>query len=189
MTQARRHFTQSLELPSDAEIAAWFDSTRDLINAVALRRSLALRDFAATAVCVLSVGVNTVMAHVGDGCAVFREISSSRWIAPSWPHHGEYAATTYFVTDAESLQLRITRIDRAIDSFAVFSDGIERLALDFSVNAPSPRFFDKITAPVRAAPGSGRIRNLSLSLKEYLGSDAVNNRTDDDKSLVVAVTT
>jgi hypothetical protein len=187
MTQARRHIGVSGALPSETEIAAWFDATRDLIAAVAYRRSLQLRDFAATSICVLSTGLQTVIAHVGDGCAVLREVDSKRWIAPSWPRHGEYAATTYFVTDPDALRLQITPINLAIDSFAVFSDGIERLALDFATTEPSHRFFDKISAPVRAATGIGRDRELSNSLKEYLGSAAINSRTDDDKSLVVAV--
>jgi Protein phosphatase 2C len=187
MTQARRHFSTSVELPSDEDIATWFDTTRDLLAAVALRHSQALKDFASTSVSVFSTGSRTVIAHVGDGCAVLREADSGRWIAPSWPQHGEYAATTYFVTDADVLQLRITRIESGVSAFAVFSDGIERLALDFSTQVPSQKFFDKISAPIGVSNCKGRDASLSRSLKAYLGSSAVNNRTDDDKSLVVAV--
>jgi hypothetical protein len=187
MTQARRHFLSFVELPSDAEIATWFDTTRDLIGAVALRHSRELRDFAATSVSVISIGSQTVIAHVGDGCAVLREADSGRWIAPSWPRNGEYAATTYFVTDADELQLRITRVQSGISAFAVFSDGIERLALNFAAREPSQKFFDKIAAPICASPIKGRDANLSRSLKAYLGGSTVNDRTDDDKSLVVAV--
>jgi hypothetical protein len=187
MTQARRHFLETAQLPSDAVIETWFDVTRDLIGAVAQRHSCELRDFAATSVSVLSTGSQTVIAHVGDGCAVFREAASGRWIAPSWPQHGEYAATTYFVTDPDVLQLRITRVESEVDAFAAFSDGIERLALDFATRAPSNKFFDKISAPISASRSVGRDGNLSRSLKAYLGSSTVNNRTDDDKSLVVAV--
>lgn len=187
MTQARRHFSASAELPSDEDIATWFDTTRDLLGAVALRHSRELRDFAATSVSVISTGSQTVIAHIGDGCAVLRETDSGRWIAPSWPQQGEYAATTYFVTDADALQLRITRVESGVSAFAVFSDGIERLALDFAGQEPSQKFFDKISAPISASTNKGRDGNLSRSLKAYLGSSTVNNRTDDDKSLVVAV--
>lgn len=187
MTQARRHFSTSLDLPSDEDLAIWFDTTRDLLSAVALRHSRELRDFAATSVSLISTGSQTVIAHVGDGCAVLREANSGRWIAPSWPQHGEYAATTCFVTDAEAHQLRITRVQSGVSAFAVFSDGIERLALDFAAQEPSHKFFDKISAPVGISTNKGRDGNLSRSLKTYLGSPAVNARTDDDKSLVVAV--
>jgi hypothetical protein len=187
MTQARRHFSRTVHLPSDEELATWFDTTRDLIRAVALRHSREFKDFAATSVSVISTGSQTVIAHVGDGCAVLREAYSGRWIAPSWPQHGEYAATTYFVTDADVLQLKIKRVESEISAFAVFSDGIERLALDFAAKEPSHKFFDKIAAPISASSCKGRDGTLSRSLKAYLGSSAVNSRTDDDKSLVVAV--
>jgi len=187
MTQARRHFSKIAELPSDQDIAIWFDATRDLIGAVAQRHFLELRDFASTSVCVFSTGSQTVIAHVGDGCAVLCEADSDLWIAPSWPQHGEYAATTYFVTDADTLQLRITRRDTQVKAFAVFSDGIERLALDFASRQASQGFFEKICAPIRASTHIGRDGNLSRSLRAYLGSSTVNSRTDDDKSLVIAV--
>ena len=187
MTQARRHFASSIELPSDEVIATWYDATRDLIGAVAHRHALQFRDFAATSVCVFSTGSHTVIAHVGDGCAVLREAQSARWTAPSWPQHGEYAATTYFVTDADVLQLRVTRIESGVDAFAVFSDGIERLALDFAALEPSHKFFDKILSPISASTAMGRDGNLSRSLKIFLASPTVTSRTDDDKSLVVAV--
>jgi hypothetical protein len=187
MTQARRHFLENAQLPSHEAIETWFDVTRDLIGAVAQRHSCEIRDFAATSVSVVSTGSQTIIAHVGDGCAVLREAGSGRWIAPSWPQQGEYAATTYFVTDPAALQLRITRVESAVNAFAVFSDGIERLALDFATKTPSNKFFDKISAPISASPSKGRDGDLSRSLLAYLGSSAVNSRTDDDKSLVVAV--
>jgi len=187
MTRARRHFSNVTTLPTDEDIATWFDGIRDLIGAVAERHDRELRDFAATSVSVISTGVQTVIAHVGDGCAVLREADSGRWVAPSWPQHGEYASTTYFVTDENALQLRITRVESEVNAFAVFSDGIERLALDFASQEPSHKFFEKVSAPVGASMSTGRDRNLSRSLKAYLGSSSVISRTDDDKSLVVAV--
>jgi|ERR1700723_675637 len=185
--RARQHFLNTLNLPSDEEITTWYDEIRDLIGAIALRRSRELRDFAATSVCVISTGTETVVAHVGDGCAVLRDDVLGAWIAPSWPHQGEFASTTYFVTDQDSLQLRISRYPAPIGAIAVFSDGIERLALNFATRAPSQQFFDGIISPVVASVARGRDRLLSRMLKEFLGSEKVNARTDDDKSLVIAV--
>jgi hypothetical protein len=183
---ARRYFLQTSELPSDGEIETWYDGTRDLISTVASRRGREFRDFAATSVCVLSTGTETIVAHVGDGCAVLREESSGVWIVPSWPQQGEFASTTFFVTDQDRLQLRITRYPTAINAIAVFSDGIERLALDFAARAPSQQFFNNICSPIVASEAHGRDGYLSRKLREYLGSDKVNARTDDDKSLVIA---
>jgi hypothetical protein len=39
---------------------------------------------------------------------------------------------------------------------------------------------------LRLASSSGRLQALSTQLEGYLGSDAINNRTDDDKTLLLA---
>jgi hypothetical protein len=136
---------------------------------------------------VISTGDETIIAHVGDGCAVLRDDALDQWDVPSWPHQGEFASTTFFVTDDAELQLRISRRTSRISAIAVFSDGIERLALDFTSHTPSQQFFESITSPVSASTSCGRDPLLSRKLKEFLGSNAVNARTDDDKSLIIAV--
>jgi hypothetical protein len=37
--------------------------------------------------------------HVGDGACAVRLNNARSWLVPSWPAQGEYASTTYFVTD------------------------------------------------------------------------------------------
>lgn len=183
----RAYFKDHNTLPPDVQIEDWLDSTRDQIGAVATRRGLAPRDFAATVVCLISDGHETIVAHVGDGCAVVKDKALGKWIAPSWPDHGEYASTTFFVTDEDGLRLRISRHFGDIAAIAIFSDGLERLALDFSTNLPFERFFEGVIAPVHASSILGRDRDLCAQLKSYLTSPAINARTDDDKSLVLAV--
>ena len=183
---ARLHFAQSAALPNDETIEEWFDESRDLIFAVASRRGQQPRDFASTAVCVISTGDESLIAHVGDGCAVLKDANIGKWVAPSWPDHGEYASTTFFVTDEPSIRLRISKYPGTVKALAVFSDGIERLALDFSSKIPSDRFFDRIIAPIASSQTCGRDALLSVQLEEFLASPAVNARTDDDKSLVIA---
>jgi hypothetical protein len=63
---------------------------------------------------------------------VIKELRSDSWSAVSWPEHGEYASTTLFMTDDAELRLRISRGQMRIEAAALFSDGLERLALDFS---------------------------------------------------------
>jgi hypothetical protein len=186
---ARLHFARSAALPSNELIESWFDESRDLIFAVAGRRDRQPRDFASTAVCVISTIGDSVIAHVGDGCAVLKDADLGKWIAPSWPDHGEYASTTYFVTDEPSIQLRISKYEGRIGALAVFSDGIERLALDFASKTPSDRFFERVIAPIASSQLFGRDAILSRQLKEFLASSALNARTDDDKSLVLAART
>ncbi len=172
--------------PSDEDIWEWVDLTRDRIAAVAARRGLRPRDFATTVVMVISDGLSTLALHIGDGAAVGRRENSQEWQTLSWPEHGEYASTTYFLTDEGVPQVRISRYEEPIDRLAVFTDGIERLALDFTINQPHGPFFSGISKPVAASQLQGCDVGLSAMLGSYLMSDAINARTDDDKTLIIA---
>lgn len=183
---ARKYFKKYSTLPNDETIETWVDAARDSIFLAAIRRSLTPRDFAATLVCVISYGSETVIIHIGDGCVVLRDVALEEWIAPSWPDHGEYASTTTFITD-EFLKLRITRHGNPISVIALFSDGIERLALNFTESKPFAGFFDGIVKPLKQTQDLGRNNSLSASLRNYLNSEAINARTDDDKSLIIAI--
>lgn len=184
---ARKHFSNEFSIPTDSIIDTWIDQARDSIFLAASRRNLTSRDFAATLICVISNGEQSLIVHIGDGCAVLLDAKSKEWVAPSWPDHGEYASTTYFITDESDLKLRITRYQTPISSIAIFSDGLERLALDFSVQKPFSGFFDGISRPLAQSKKIGKDTTLSSALTRYLNSEAINSRTDDDKSLILAL--
>jgi Protein phosphatase 2C len=183
----KSHFAQHSNLPSDETIASWIDQIRDLIFHVAEKWSLTPRDFAATLVLAISDGRNTVVVHIGDGCAVVKNGVSNEWIAPVWPEQGAYASTTFFITDEVQQQLRIVRLNEPIMGLALFSDGLERLALDFAAKRAVPQFFEAFANPVKTSDISGKNQNLSQQLKKFLDSDRVNARTDDDKSFILAL--
>lgn len=183
---AQAHLRTSLDLPSDELVRDWIDSVRDLIVAAAERRGLRPRDFATTLIMVIARAGQTLTVHVGDGAAVGRLTDDGRWVSLSWPENGEFASTTFFVTDDVGVRLRIERTDRDLDRIAVMTDGIERLALDLAGGVPHGPFFQGISEPVATSLIAGRDGPLSRKLAQYLSSDAINTRTDDDKTLIVA---
>lgn len=184
---ATRHFDASNDLPGRDILESWVDVTRDRISAAAARRQLSPRDFAATLILVISDGMDSIILHVGDGCAVLKDADSGSWIAPTWPDHGEYASTTSFVTDDPAAKIRIALHSGSISGIAAFSDGLERLVLDLQAKQPHAQFFERMIAPVASSDARGRDSQLSAKLRAYLDSEPVNNRTDDDKTLVLAV--
>jgi protein phosphatase 2C-like protein len=147
---------------------------------------LAARDFAATLICVISDGMETLVAHVGDGSVVIQDAVDRTWHVLSWPSHGEYASTTFFLTDEPQPKLNLLRRSGAISAVVAFTDGLERLALDFGTGQAHAPFFQGIIGPVAASETAGRDHKLCTALTRYLDSQAVNARTDDDKTLVVA---
>jgi hypothetical protein len=185
--EIRNHFMVSADLPTDEQIETWIDTARDLIFNVAQRRGLVPRDFAATLVFAISDGINVIIGHVGDGCIVIKDDELNKWLAPSWPDHGEYASTTTFVTDEPAPKLSLVRHKGAVSALVLFTDGLERLALDFLSKQPHEKFFEGICRPLFSNTIIGFNRALTEELKRYLNSDPINARTDDDKTLVIAV--
>jgi len=166
-------------------VRRWIDDARDHIFRAAEIRTTTPRQMAATLVSAIIYPNRAFICHIGDGACVLRRKDSQLWEVPSWPAHGEYASSTYFVTDDPEPHLDFVSIEAEFCNLAIFSDGIERLALDFLNQNASNRFFDPMFAPL-ATLGPGRNRALSASLRKYLDSPRVLERTDDDKSLVLA---
>lgn len=185
-TEIRTHFRTTAALPSEENVLDWIDHTRDRINSVASRRGRTANDFAGTLVAAISNGAQTTVVHIGDGCVVVRDSQTKTWVAPTWPQSGEFAATTYFLTDNSAPKVRFAIHESAVDVIAAFSDGIERLALDFKAIEPFGKFFDGMAAPLLKKESAGRDRDLSQKLKTFLASPQVLSRTDDDKSLIIA---
>ncbi|TDK50416.1 PP2C family serine/threonine-protein phosphatase [Antarcticimicrobium luteum] len=170
-------------LPSDEELADWIDELRDRISAIATQRDSTPRQFAATLAAIVVTPDEAVTLHVGDSAVVGRK--DTQWEVLCWPENGEYASTTYFVTDDPEPRLNITRDPRDHDAFALFSDGVGDLALSHLEQAAHPRFFDPMFRPVDSAPGEGRLVELSAKLAAYLAGPSVCERTDDDKTLIL----
>jgi hypothetical protein len=173
-------------LPSPGALDLWVAEVRLTLLVHADRLGCKTEDFAATLALAISDGTSTITAHVGDGAIVGRCAGSGDLVALSWPDSGEYASTTYFLTD-DVVRLRIGVTDAVgIDRLAVLTDGLERLALDLVERVAHPPFFTGMFAAVAASSAVGRDAQRSSQLAAFLASDTVNARTDDDKTLILA---
>ena len=166
-------------------INEWIDDLRDRIAADANRLGAIPRDFASTLIGAVIGTEASAVIHVGDGACVYRNGSDIAWKVATWPAQGEYAATTFFVTDEPQPSINVVTISEPVTEVAIFSDGIERLALDFSAKTAYAPFFDKMFAPLNATT-PGRDRKLSRSLQDFLDGPGVCARTDDDKTVILA---
>jgi hypothetical protein len=66
---------------------------------------------------------------------------------------------------------------------ALFTDGLERLALRFDCRTPHIPFFDPLFRALRTASD---LQSLNDGLRQFLASDSVQIRSDDDKTLILA---
>ena len=179
----REWLHENSELPTNEELSDWIDELRDRIAAIATRREIASRQFASTLAAIVVSPDEVETLHIGDSAVVGRK--GGEWDVLCWPENGEYASSTYFITDDPEPRLNITRQQREHDAFALFSDGVGDLALSHLERAAHPRFFEPMMRPVDAAEGHGRLADLSAKLATYLAGTSVCERTDDDKTLVL----
>ena len=78
--------------------------------------------------------------------------------------------------------------DQCVDEIAIFTDGIERLVLDLQEKtAPAPFFRTLFGWLVKTEPAAiEEVIPASEVMGRYLGSKQINEKTDDDKTLILA---
>jgi hypothetical protein len=165
----------------------WLTEFREDVAHRAEAEGLRARDFACTALAAIIGTDCAAFVQIGDGAIVVSNRSEPddyTWVF--WPQRGEYENTTQFATDAAAPEaLDFAVVTRSIDEVAVFTDGLQRLALHAASRTAHAPFFRPIFAHVRSAP-EGWSEELSLALATFLRSPRVNERTDDDKTLLLA---
>ena len=90
------------------------------------------------------------------------------------------------MTDADvASRLEWDASERPIDQVALFSDGLQRLALHYQNRTAHAPFFRSKMQGLEAAEDASPAA-LSAQLALFLSSPPVNERTDDDKTLILA---
>ena len=72
-----------------------------------------------------------------------------------------------------------------LDKVAIFSDGIQRMAMNMATNTAHTPFFTPFFKTLQGATYEQE-DHLKVKLTQFLSSSAVDERTDDDKSLAFA---
>lgn len=142
------------------------------------------RDYACTFLGAIVSIEKSIFFQVGDGCIVAAS-NGIRGII-FWPEAMLYANMTNFIIDTDVLDhLQICIQNFPVHELTLSTDGLQRLILNFDIMAPHTPFFDRIFSPLK----SGTTINedeLSEQLSVFLDTEIINNRTDDDKTLILA---
>jgi hypothetical protein len=169
--------------PERDAIEAWVDAARERVLEEAVTQGVIPRQLACTLLVVIVGDGWAAFAQIGDGVIVFN--GDAGYELAFWPDNGEYANTTRFLTDDDYRKhLRIEIVTRQVSELAVMTDGLQMLALDFKGARVHDRFFEPLFRTVRNNPNEEALRT---SLLEFMDSKRVNERTDDDKTLLLAV--
>ena len=146
-----------------------------------------IRDYACTLLAVICGEPTTVFLQIGDGAIVISDGWTTAWRYIFWPQHGEFANTTNFITSEDALDvLEFQKTTEPVAELALFTDGLENLVLHKANRTVHAPFFDSMFPSVRGSRAAGEDAELSRALAEYLATPKVNERTNDDKTLILA---
>lgn len=180
--------TNSDNAPTDELVASWAHQAREELSQSAAAAELPIREFACTLIFAIVGETWFTTAQIGDGAMCMPDPDlPDQWCYQFWPHKGEYANTTRFLTDEAWQQFfQIASAERRLDELSLFTDGIEMLALSNAVRMVHSPFFNGMFPPIRAAKAEGIDPALSTALSDFLASPRVLARTDDDKTVILA---
>jgi hypothetical protein len=166
-----KHLTEALEAAVDS------------VQQEATQRHLPVRDLATTLILVAASPLGTVAVQVGDGAVVIGD-REGNLIALTAPPVGEYANETDFLCSPDLIKVAQGRYWPVAPRYvAIFSDGLQRLALEMPKASPHEAFFSPLFRFVSAAaerPSAGD------ELTAFLQSPRVRRRTKDDTTLLLA---
>lgn len=165
-------------------IQDWIRAVRKNLEHKAKEECLPFRDYSSTVLLAIIGDTESVFAQIGDGAIVISD--EEQYIVVFWPENGEYANMTYFITDEDfESHIQVKRISTSPLELAILTDGLQLVALKYETKTAYPPFFTPMFRRLRNEP-PGMSHNLCDALAVFLDSPALNERTDDDKTLLLA---
>lgn len=179
--RGRRRRPVSSFAPADA--VAWIQAAQRTIDDAAGAEGRERREFSCTLLVAFVDGASAAFFQIGDGAIVYRGADGG-YVPALWPQSGEYANCTFFVTDESAADRVQAAWAEGVHEVALLTDGLQALALHFDRREAHAPFFEPMFARLRRDRGT-RAERLDRELRAFLDSPAVNQRTDDDKTLVL----
>lgn len=159
-----------------------FEAARRGVLQEAQREEVEVRELSSTLSVALVSADYAVFGQVGDGATVF-DLGSGLTLA-HWPDQEALNLTDFLTSAPLSETLSVTPASGRVHRFVMMTDGLSQLLLDFRARAPHPPALEPLLSACRSSPDPAA---LNEDLRKFLGSPAVNDRSDDDKTLVIAV--
>ncbi|HYH82344.1 MAG TPA: PP2C family serine/threonine-protein phosphatase [Longimicrobium sp.] len=151
------------------------------VNAEAAARRVEPRDLSTTLIACVLTPDSVTIAQVGDGAAIVADADGMR--ALTAPTSGEFANETVFITSAGAVEAAQRATWRgAARRLALFTDGLQGLALKLPARTPHEPFF----VPLFDFAGEAHDpRDAETQLAAFLSGPRVTARSDDDITLVL----
>lgn len=140
-------------------------------------------DFRCTLILLAVDAAGGRCCQLGDGALVLRPAGSTDYQLAFAPDKGAYVNETRFVVDADACtRVRERSIAEPVAFAGLLSDGLERLAIDFATACGHGGFWRPLD---RFAAGLASEADPRAEIERFLASEAVQQRCDDDLSLLL----
>ncbi len=155
---------------------------RDAVVQEAARLERDPRDLATTLIVLVATRNLVAAAQIGDGGSVIE--TPGGVVALTVPVLGEYINETTFVVSPNAIETAQYKVlHQPCLALALFSDGLQMLALKLVTGEPFAPFFQPL---FQFAAGAEEPGKAATDLAAWLASPRVSARTDDDVTLVLA---
>jgi hypothetical protein len=161
-----------------------FQTAAVVVAGEAAAQDCSANDLATTLLLAVATPELVAAGQVGDGAVVAR-LADDQFHAVTMPANQEYVNETTFLTSAGALdQVQVGVLRAPLTGLALFSDGLQRLALRLPQGTPHAPFFTPLLRFVAQTPDRPTAEE---QLRRFLQSSRVAERADDDLTLVLAV--
>lgn len=171
---------------TEEHVRGWIRNALDAVRFQAENMGVRPRELASTCLGMVAWPDRAIGWQLGDGAVVFDDGKDGVEMLV-WPQRGEYANETSFLVDESDLAALVVRsVDRPVHRIAALTDGIQMVALEYATKSASVGFFVPMFTVMDAVP-PGRHDSVDRAFAEMLDRRHILDRTDDDRTLVLAV--
>ncbi|MGL5083823.1 MAG: PP2C family serine/threonine-protein phosphatase [Microcoleaceae cyanobacterium] len=159
------------------------NAARTAVEREAETQGVESRALATTLILTVATPAGVIAAQIGDGAVVVAN-PQGEITALTTPHQGEHLNETTFLTCPDALETAQFQVFHQQPAhLAIFSDGLQLLALKLPEGIPHQPFFSPLFDFVRQVQTENE---ATTQLVAFLKSPRVTERTDDDLTLVLA---
>jgi hypothetical protein len=167
----------------DSLLTEALDRARDAVKTHAKEQQVSVREFASTLIAIVATPERVGAAQIGDGAAIAGD-RHGNLISLTLPEAGEYLNETTFLVSPKAVEkAQIHFWQGRPVHLAMFSDGLQLLALSMPQATPHAPFFSPLFQFVAQTSDED---DAIEQLRAFLRSPRVTERTDDDLTLLLA---
>lgn len=158
-----------------------FIQTNEKLLEVANENEITIKDLNATLLVFLSLGERQFYGQVGDCTLIGKEEKGYSVIAKQ--QRGEYANATFSICNLDSVENGIfEKVEEYYSEVALMSDGMESISISAKDKKVSELFFNPFFKVFDHANLDQD--KVEESLKKFLDSKRISQKTDDDKTML-----